>query len=53
MQISKEDRVIIESQRPQDLPLDLQMGAHIPVDRTSIAYRKLLKDMGLGSLYVS
>jgi vanillate O-demethylase monooxygenase subunit len=53
LQIFNEDRVIIESQRPEDLPLDIQMEAHISADRTSIAYRKLLKDMGLGSLYVS
>jgi phenylpropionate dioxygenase-like ring-hydroxylating dioxygenase large terminal subunit len=53
LQIFNEDRVIIESQRPEDLPLDLRMEAHIPADRTSIAYRKLLKDMGLGSLYVN
>jgi vanillate O-demethylase monooxygenase subunit len=47
LQIFNEDRVIIESQRPEDLPIDLRMGAHIPADRPSIAYRKLLKDMGL------
>jgi hypothetical protein len=53
MLIFNEDRVIVESQRPEDLPLDMQMEAHIAADRTSIAYRKLLKEMGLGSLYVS
>jgi phenylpropionate dioxygenase-like ring-hydroxylating dioxygenase large terminal subunit len=51
--IFNEDRVIVESQRPEDLPLDAQMEAHIAADRTSIAYRRLLKDMGLGALYVS
>ena len=51
--IFNEDRVIVESQRPEDLPLDVQMEAHIAADRTSIAYRKLLKEMGLGALYVS
>jgi hypothetical protein len=35
------------------LPLDVQMEAHIAADRTSIAYRRLLKKMGLGALYVS
>jgi vanillate O-demethylase oxygenase-like protein len=53
LQIFNEDRVIVESQRPEDLPLDLQMEVHIAADRTSIAYRKLLKSMGLGSMYTS
>jgi phenylpropionate dioxygenase-like ring-hydroxylating dioxygenase large terminal subunit len=51
--IFNEDRVIVESQRPEDLPLDIQMEAHIAADRTSIAYRKLLKEMGLGTQYIS
>jgi vanillate O-demethylase monooxygenase subunit len=51
--IFNEDRVIVESQKPEDLPLNIQMEAHIAADRTSIAYRKLLKEMGLGSQYVS
>jgi phenylpropionate dioxygenase-like ring-hydroxylating dioxygenase large terminal subunit len=50
--IFNEDRVIVESQKPEDLPL-IQMEAHIAADRTSIAYRKLLKEMGLGSQYIS
>jgi hypothetical protein len=52
-QVFNEDRVIVESQKPEDLPLDIQMEAHIPADRTSIAYRRLLKDLGLGAMYVS
>ena len=46
--IFNEDKVIVKSQRPEDLPLDAQMEAHIAADRTSIAYRRLLKEMGLG-----
>jgi vanillate O-demethylase monooxygenase subunit len=42
--------VVVESQRPEGLPLDVQMEAHIAADRTSIAYRKLLKEMGLSAL---
>lgn len=53
LQIFNEDRVIVESQKPEDLPLDMQMETHIPADRTSIAYRKLLKSIGLGSHYTS
>jgi phenylpropionate dioxygenase-like ring-hydroxylating dioxygenase large terminal subunit len=53
LKVFNEDRVIVESQKPEDLPLDVQMEAHIAADRTSIAYRKLLKEMGLGAQYVS
>ena len=53
LKIFNEDRVIVKSQKPEDLPLDIPMEAHIAADRTSIAYRKLLKEMGLGAQYVS
>lgn len=53
LQIFNEDRVIVESQKPEDLPLDLQQEAHIPADRTSIAYRKLLRELGLGAIYTA
>lgn len=42
-----EDKAMIEMQRPLDLPLDPGDEAHIPADRSSIAYRRLLKQMGL------
>lgn len=37
----------------EELPLDIQMEAHIAADRTSIAYRTLLEDMGPGAGFVS
>ncbi len=52
-QIFNEDKIIVESQKPEDLPLDLQMEVHIAADGASIAYRRLLREMGLGQLYVS
>jgi vanillate O-demethylase monooxygenase subunit len=52
-QIFNEDRVLVESQHPEDLPLDIQMEVHIAADGTSIAYRRLLREMGLGASYVS
>ncbi len=45
--VFNEDRVLVESQRPEDLPLDLGSEISIPADRTSVAYRRLLKDLGL------
>jgi vanillate O-demethylase monooxygenase subunit len=46
--VFNEDRILVESQRPEDLPLDLGSEISIPADRTSVAYRRVLKDLGLG-----
>ncbi|MCU6795599.1 aromatic ring-hydroxylating dioxygenase subunit alpha [Paenibacillus sp. WQ 127069] len=53
LQVFQEDRDMVEAQTPEDLPLDLQAEAHIPADRTSIAYRQLLSEIGLGRSYTS
>ncbi|NJJ40462.1 aromatic ring-hydroxylating oxygenase subunit alpha [Paenibacillus apii] len=53
LQVFQEDRAMVEAQTPEDLPLDLQAEAHIPADRTSIAYRQLLSELGLGRPYTS
>ncbi|MHA6529961.1 Rieske 2Fe-2S domain-containing protein [Paenibacillus sp. BAC0078] len=53
LQVFGEDAEMVESQTPEDLPLDLQAEAHIPADRTSIAYRQLLTELGLGRSYTS
>jgi phenylpropionate dioxygenase-like ring-hydroxylating dioxygenase large terminal subunit len=42
-----QDARIVESQRPELLPLDLQAELHLRSDRTAIAYRKWLKELGL------
>jgi vanillate O-demethylase monooxygenase subunit len=44
-----EDKPFVESQCPQDLPLDLHDEVHIPADLLSIQYRKKLKALGLGA----
>lgn len=46
-QVFAEDQDIVESQWPQDLPLDPLAEAHFAADRSSVAYRRALKDMGL------
>lgn len=51
--VFNEDRVIVESQHPEDLPLDLMAEAHIKADRASIAYRRGLRAMGLGAAYTA
>ena len=45
--VTEQDRVIVESQRPELLPLDLQEELHLRSDRMAIAYRKWLRKIGL------
>jgi phenylpropionate dioxygenase-like ring-hydroxylating dioxygenase large terminal subunit len=44
--VSEQDRVVVESQRPELLPLDLQAELHLRSDRMAIAYRKWLREIG-------
>jgi vanillate O-demethylase monooxygenase subunit len=52
-QVFDEDKAIVESQHPEDLPLDLSEEAHITADKSSITYRKLLAGLGLGKSYTT
>ena len=45
--ITWQDVPIVESQRPELLPLDLQAELHLRSDRTAIAYRQWLRSLGL------
>ena len=45
--VSAQDIPIVESQRPELLPLDLQAELHLRSDRTAIAYRQWLAKIGL------
>lgn len=45
--VVSQDMRIVESQRPELLPLDLQAELHLRSDRTAIAYRKWLREIGL------
>ena len=47
LSIFEEDRVIVESQRPELLPLDLQDELHLRSDRVAIAYRSWLRQIGV------
>lgn len=46
-EVTAQDLPIVESQRPEMLPLDLQAELHLRSDRTAIAYRQWLKQLGL------
>ena len=45
--IFSQDQPILESQRPERLPLDLQAELHLRSDRMAIAYRQWLNELGL------
>jgi len=47
--VLNEDRPMVESQRPEEVPLDLTEEFHIRADRFSTYFRKALKKMGLGA----
>jgi phenylpropionate dioxygenase-like ring-hydroxylating dioxygenase large terminal subunit len=49
----EEDQPFVESQCPEDLPLDIHAEVHIPADRLSVEYRKKLAALGLGSSFVA
>jgi phenylpropionate dioxygenase-like ring-hydroxylating dioxygenase large terminal subunit len=51
--IFREDKAIVEAQKPECLPLDPRMEAHIMADRSSIAYRRGLRDMGLSRFFIA
>lgn len=46
-EVTGQDIPIVESQRPERLPLDLQAELHLRSDRTAIAYRKWLNELGV------
>jgi phenylpropionate dioxygenase-like ring-hydroxylating dioxygenase large terminal subunit len=50
--IVSEDQPVVESQRPEELPIDLAEELHVQADRMTIAYRKELAKLGLGPKYV-
>lgn len=52
-QIFAEDKEIVESQCPEELPIDLQSEVHIRADRSSIAYRQGLARLGLGRTFTA
>jgi vanillate O-demethylase monooxygenase subunit len=47
--VLNEDRPMVESQRPEELPLDLSEEFHIAADSFSTQFRRTLKKLGLGA----
>ncbi|SDI24772.1 vanillate O-demethylase monooxygenase subunit [Pseudomonas flavescens] len=52
LKVFDEDRVLVEAQKPECLPLDPLLEVHIPADRSSIAYRRGLRDQGLSTFFL-
>ena len=51
-QIFVEDQEMVESQKPEELPLDITMEAHFEADRSSTTYRRILAEWGLSKRYI-
>lgn len=52
-QIFEEDRAMVEAQKPENLPLDPKLEVHIPADKSSIAYRRALREIGLSEFFTA
>ena len=53
IKIYGEDRMVVERQNPERLPLDLSEEVHVRADRTSITYRQELSKLGLGRKFTA
>jgi phenylpropionate dioxygenase-like ring-hydroxylating dioxygenase large terminal subunit len=53
LQVFEEDREMVEAQKPENLPLDPTLEVHIPADRSSIAYRRALRGLGLSQFFTA
>lgn len=51
--VFEEDRRVVEAQKPEFLPLDPTLEAHISADRSSFAYRKGLLAMGFSPIFAA
>jgi vanillate O-demethylase monooxygenase subunit len=51
--VFEEDRAMVEAQKPENLPLDPKLEVHIPADRSSIAYRRALRELGLSQFFTA
>lgn len=51
--VFEEDRHLVEAQKPENLPLDPTLEAHVMADRSSIAYRRALRTMGLSQFFTA
>ena len=51
--VTEQDRIIVESQRPEKIPTDIKEELHLRFpDAPAIIYRRLLRDMGASEAYL-
>lgn len=53
LRIFEEDRAIVEIQKPENLPLDPRLEVNIAADRSSVAYRRGLRALGLSHFFTA
>lgn len=53
LRIFEEDRAILEIQKPENLPLDPRIEVNIAADRSSVAYRRGLRSLGLSHFFTA
>jgi phenylpropionate dioxygenase-like ring-hydroxylating dioxygenase large terminal subunit len=53
LRIFEEDRVIVEIQKPENLTLDPRIEVNIAADRSSVAYRRGLRALGLTQFFTA
>jgi phenylpropionate dioxygenase-like ring-hydroxylating dioxygenase large terminal subunit len=53
LRIFEEDRRIVEAQKPETLPLDPRIEVNIPADRSSVAYRRGQRSLGLSHFFTA
>jgi len=51
--VFEEDRAIVEVQKPENLPLDPRLEVNVAADRSSVAYRRALRGLGLGIFFTA
>jgi hypothetical protein len=48
MEVAEQDRIVVESQRPEDLPLDLSEELHLRgPDNCAVVYRQMMRELGV------
>ncbi|MHA3079079.1 ring hydroxylating dioxygenase [Acinetobacter sp. ANC 5502] len=52
LKIFEEDHLMAKNQKPERLPLDLSLEAHISADRSSVMFRRCLKKVGFGEFFL-
>jgi vanillate O-demethylase monooxygenase subunit len=53
LRVFEEDRAIVEAQKPENLPLDPRIEVNIAADRSSVAYRRGLRSLGLSHFFTA